>query len=58
MRPITDETLAQILARAAALLELASERERHLADSRVYPPQYEDAAAACLRAASVLRGRT
>ena len=63
MRPISDETLAQILARAAALLELAAERERARCEALVPhgltrdAVDCEDSAEACLRAARVLRGR-
>ena len=63
MRPITDETLAQILARAAALLDLASERERAGADVLYTGGTTQDAhdmsdsAEACMAAARVLRGR-
>ena len=61
---LSQVTLAQILARAAALLALASERERAGADALYAGATTQDAldmqtaADACLRAAAVLRART
>ena len=63
-RDISDETLAQVLARAGAALELAAERERVAtghwrgeAGGPALAASYEDAAEACLAAARVLRAR-
>ena len=58
MRPISDETLAQILARAAALLELSSLRESELPGGEVgRVHDLVDSAEACRAADRVLRGR-
>ena len=63
---ISDETLAQVLARAGAALELAAERERVAtghwrgpdeAGGPALAASYEDAAEACFAAARVLRAR-
>ena len=58
MSDITDETLAQILARAAALLALGAEYAGHAVTvERDDAHDMQTAADACLRAAAVLRGR-
>ena len=46
---------AAVLARAAALLTLAAERERHLADSTKLPAEYEAHAEVCLALARAMR---
>ena len=58
MRPISDETLAQILARAAALLDLGAEFAGHaVAVERDDAHDMREAGEVCLKAARVLRGR-